>query len=652
MTTHVLRHHALLAPGLSTFKSLSHFTIEHFLLLPIGGAIALLWANTRPDSYFAMTHTMSFVVNEIGMALFFALITQEVVEELMPGGALHTWKRWTVPAIAAAGGTIGAAAVYLAFVGFKYELVLVPGWPVAGAVDIAFAYFIVKAIFRRHAAVPFLLVLAIASDAFGMAAIASREAFVEVRPGGAVLMAGAIALAYAFRQSKVQAWWPYVIVCGPLSWWALYIDGFHPALALVPIMPFLRHSPRTLELFTETGHEHDRRRGFEHATKYPVQVVLFLFALVNAGVLLQGYGTGTWALLSAAVIGKPLGILAGTALAVACGLHLSPRLHWRDLAVVALATSGGFTFGLFFATAVFPVGPILGELKIGAVATGIGVPLAFAAARLLHAGRFGRHSPHSHPASWRPAGPSMSTIITLLVAAVLVAAPGVLAAEQRATATDEAIARAVTSRLTDHDIPGVSVMVQSGIVTLRGTVPTLWTKERAREEAHEADDVVAVVNELTVPRGENDEAVGRLVAARLQRYVFFTIFDDADVEVHGGVVTIRGRVTMPYKAEALADLAAHVPGVQEVRSDVRVLPVSRFDDQLRYAVARRIYGHDLFTRYAIQANPPVHIIVEHGRVTLTGVVFSEVERRMAEAEAHSTPWVLSVTNKLRIELEE
>ena len=137
---------------------------------------------------------------------------------------------------------------------------------------------------------------------------------------------------------------------------------------------------------------------FEHVWKYPIQIVLFLFGVVNAGVLLSGYGTGTWALLSAAVVGKPVGILAATALAVAVGLHLPPRLHWRDLVVVSLATSGGFAFGLFFATAVFPVGPILAEVKIGAVATGVGVPLAFAMARLLHVGRFGRHTHHARVA--------------------------------------------------------------------------------------------------------------------------------------------------------------------------------------------------------------------------------------------------------------
>lgn len=218
--------------------------------------------------------------------------------------------------------------------------------------------------------------------------------------------------------------------------------------------------------------------------------------------------------------------------------------------------------------------------------------------------------------------------------------------------SDEAIGRLVTERLVDAHITRVSVAVASGVVTLRGTVPTLWIKQRAIEEAGKVDDVISVVSELTVPRGESDERIAEEVAQRLQRYVFFTIFDDADVEVHGGIVTLSGRVTMPYKAEAFVDLAAHVRGVQEVHNEVRTLPVSLFDDQLRYAVARQIYGHSLFSRYAIGTNPPVHIIVEHGNVTLTGVVNSEVERRVAEAIARGTFSVMSVTNKLRVERED
>ena len=236
------------------------------------------------------------------------------------------------------------------------------------------------------------------------------------------------------------------------------------------------------------------------------------------------------------------------------------------------------------------------------------------------------------------------------VVVLLLVAPASAIAQP--TASDEAIGRLVIQRLMDEDITRVGVSVASGIVTLRGTVATLWVKQRAIEETNKVDDVISVVSELTVPRGESDKRIAAQVAQRLQRYVFYTIFDDAHVEVDGGVVTLTGRVTMSYKAEAFADLAAHVSGVQEVRNEVRVLPVSLFDDQLRYAVARGIYGDSLFARYAIEADPPVHIVVERGNVTLAGVVFSEVERRKAEAIARGTFSVMSVTNRLRIEREE
>jgi NhaA family Na+:H+ antiporter len=365
------------------------YAVDHFLLLPIGGLVALVWANAQPDSYFTLARTLAFPVNDIGMALFFGLMTQEIVEATLPHGALHTWRKWALPLAGAAGGVAGAALVYLAWVNWKYELMLVQGWPVAAAVDLAFAYFIVRFVFRRHPAVSFLVVLAVAADLIGLMAVASRTAFVDVRPGGAILMTAAVALAFFLRRWKVRSFWPYLLVCGPLSWWGLHLDGLHPALALVPIVPFLPHAPRSLELFADAPHgAHDSPRHFEHVLGHPLQAVLFLFGLVNAGVLLAGYGTGTWALLAAALAGKPLGILAATGLAVAFGLHMPVRLHWRDVVVVALATSGVFTFGLFFATAIYPAGPLLGELKIGAVLSGAGVPLAIGAAWLLGSGRF------------------------------------------------------------------------------------------------------------------------------------------------------------------------------------------------------------------------------------------------------------------------
>jgi NhaA family Na+:H+ antiporter len=377
-----MRSHTLAHPALA-------FTHEHYLWLPLGGLLALAWANTAPESYFTFATRLSFPVNEIGMALFFALVTQEVVEEMMPHGALHSWKRWLLPVIGAVGGAVGATATYFMYISVKHEPVLQLGWLAAGAFDIAFSYFVVKSIFKRHPAVSFLLVMAIVTNAAGMIAAALLYQPVTVRPGGAVLMMAAIAVAMVFRRRRVHRFWPYLAVCGPLSWWALYIDGFHPALALVPIVPFLPHQPRSAERFDDSADAPlTSPRHFEHRWNYAVQLVLFLFGLVNAGVLLHRHGTGTWALMAAALGGRPIGILAAIGIAMLMGLRLPPRLHWRDLVVVALAASSGFTFALFAAVAVYPVGPILAELTLGAVLSGIGIIAAFAVARVLKVGRF------------------------------------------------------------------------------------------------------------------------------------------------------------------------------------------------------------------------------------------------------------------------
>ena len=93
-------------------------------------------------------------------------------------------------------------------------------------------------------------------------------------------------------------------------------------------------------------------------------------------------------MLVAALVGRPLGILIAVGLAVAAGLQLPRRLGWRELVIVALVASSGFTFALFFATAVYPVGPALSQTKMGAMATVAGALLALAAARLLRVGRF------------------------------------------------------------------------------------------------------------------------------------------------------------------------------------------------------------------------------------------------------------------------
>jgi hyperosmotically inducible protein len=155
---------------------------------------------------------------------------------------------------------------------------------------------------------------------------------------------------------------------------------------------------------------------------------------------------------------------------------------------------------------------------------------------------------------------------------------------------------------------------------------------------------------MAQPAERKDLQVFNDVAKAVTRYEQFTIFDDISAGVKDGVVTLEGRVTQPYKRTDIEKRVARIDGVHRVVNNVGVLPVSRFDDQLRYRIARAIYGNSNFWSYAASANPPIHIVVERGRVTLTGVVQSEVDKMLARTLVDQNG-VLSVTNKLRTEAE-
>src|SRR5258708_38622237 len=105
------------------------------------------------------------------MAFFFALLTQEVLEATMPGGALHTWRRAALPMVAAIGGTIGAIGAYDAFVLAGDEHVLLSGWPIVCAIDGGVAYFLVRVLIGTGGAAPFVVLMAIVSNAIGLVRI-------------------------------------------------------------------------------------------------------------------------------------------------------------------------------------------------------------------------------------------------------------------------------------------------------------------------------------------------------------------------------------------------------------------------------------------------------------------------------------------------
>jgi hyperosmotically inducible protein len=140
------------------------------------------------------------------------------------------------------------------------------------------------------------------------------------------------------------------------------------------------------------------------------------------------------------------------------------------------------------------------------------------------------------------------------------------------------------------------------------------------------------------------------ISKQVTTYSWFTIFDDVSATIDAGVVTLTGKVTMPFKAADIEKRVAKVDGVREVRNRIEALPVSQFDDDLRLRVAQAIYGHPVFWNYAIRMDPPIHIVVDRGHVTLTGVVDNDSDRFIARSLASSS-LAFSVKDALKTTVE-
>ncbi|MDA7977699.1 MAG: Na+/H+ antiporter NhaA [Pirellulales bacterium] len=307
--------------------------------------------------------TLHFIVNDVLMALFFAIAAKEVWESMLPGGSLSNLRKASMPLIATVGGVLGPVAVYIGWLllaqGWDsgWESPLMRGWAVPTATDIAFCYLIARMIFGAgHPAIAFLLLLAIADDAIGLIIIAAAYPKGPVEPLWLLFSCGGIALGLLFhRVFKLVDWRWYLLGPGALSWMGFYLANLHPALGLVPIIPTMPHAHTDLGIFArEELKRHDTLNAFEHSLKNFVELILGLFGLVNAGVVLSAFGLGTWLVVGGLLVGKPLGIgLFAWISAKALGLRLPDNMNFRELIVVGFVAAIGFTVALFVAEAAF-----------------------------------------------------------------------------------------------------------------------------------------------------------------------------------------------------------------------------------------------------------------------------------------------------------
>jgi len=429
---------------------------KYALPLVLGVVIAMIWKNVDEDSYWTATHDpvipgwqimghdagVHFLVNDIFMCFFFGLAIKEVTEALLPGGSLSPIRRATNPLMATLGGVLGPVATYVvavlifnelgsldgmmcqkpvadAAVDASHRLLagtaeevptvtvecmladIMNGWGVPTATDISLAWMFAILIFGAgHPAINYLLLLAIADDALGMAIIAIAYPNPEhpVEPVWLLLVLAGAFVAFLLRLAHVRFWSAYVFIAGPIAWLGLILAQVHPALALVFIVPFM---PASHHAHTSGQDEEDHAKSqvamvrdliphnksemliraaqefmakqsaplhaFEHHMKLFVDFGMFFFGLANAGVKVGGLGTLTYATLIALIVGKTLGIVAFSLSAHLMGFLLPVGLTVVDLFAMSALGGVGLTVALFVSNEAFTDKGLQSQAKMGAL---------------------------------------------------------------------------------------------------------------------------------------------------------------------------------------------------------------------------------------------------------------------------------------------
>lgn len=365
---------------------------EFSVPLIAGVVVAVLWANLDPAGYAYFDHnhffgpfSFHFVTNELFMVFFFGIAAVEITQSCLPGGDLNPPRKAINPLLATLGGVLGPVAVYFLLNGLFGAPTFTSGWGIPTATDIALAWLAARLVFGDgHPAISFLLLLAIADDAIGLAIIAIfyPDPSVPAEPLWLLLTVAGMGVAWILRNAKVKSYWPYLLLAGVPSWFGLHEAHLHPALALVFIVPFFPHGSReSKHLFEEDPSDRSTLSRFEHDWKIIVDFGLFMFGLANAGVAFSGVGTATWLVFLSLLTGKTIGIFSFGFFGKKLGFPLPDGMKKRDLMVAGVIAGIGFTVALFVAGEAFTDPEVQGAAKMGAMFSIAAFPVAIVLAR-------------------------------------------------------------------------------------------------------------------------------------------------------------------------------------------------------------------------------------------------------------------------------
>lgn len=245
----------------------------------------------------------------------------------------------------------------------------------------------------------------------------------------------------------------------------------------------------------------------------------------------------------------------------------------------------------------------------------------------------------------------MAKLASCLLAVAFLAG-SMVAQSSSASRNDNGIESKATQKLAaKNQFRNVAASTEDGIVTLTGTVDLYRNKLEAAKLIRKVPDVQGVRNFITVagPAVPDGQLADKL-AAKLTyvREGYDSAFDFFALSVKDGVVTVEGQDrTGVGRDEALADIAS-MPGVKDVINNIKLEPVSSFDDGLRIRAARAIYADPVLSKYAMDPARPIRIIVDNGHVTLYGTVQSQMDKQVAGIRANQLSGAFSVENRLQV----